>query len=44
MAQFSSTFLDELISRSDLAELISRHVDLKPSGANLVGLCPFHNE
>ncbi|HIP07244.1 MAG TPA: DNA primase [Mariprofundaceae bacterium] len=44
MAQFSSTFLDELISRSDLAELISRHVDLKPSGANLVGLCPFHHE
>ncbi|MDQ7004319.1 MAG: DNA primase [Ghiorsea sp.] len=44
MAQFSSTFLDELIARSDLAELISRHVDLKQSGANLVGLCPFHNE
>ncbi|MDX8381467.1 MAG: DNA primase [Ghiorsea sp.] len=44
MAQFSSTFLDELISRTDLAEIIARHVDLKPSGANLTGLCPFHHE
>ena len=44
MAQFSSTFLDELISRTDLAEIISRHVELKPSGSNLTGLCPFHHE
>jgi len=44
MAQFSSTFLDELLSRTDLAEVISRHVDLKSSGANLTGLCPFHHE
>jgi len=44
MAQFSPTFLDELISRTDLAEIIARHVDLKPSGANLMGLCPFHHE
>ncbi len=44
MAQFSPTFLDELISRTDLAAIIARHVELKPSGANLVGLCPFHHE
>ena len=44
MAQFSSSFLDEVLSRTDLAEIISRHVELKPSGANLVGLCPFHHE
>ena len=45
MTQFSSTFLDELISRTDLVEVISRHVELKPSGgSNLVGLCPFHTE
>ncbi len=44
MAQFSSAFLDELLARTDLVEIISRHVDLKRSGANLVGLCPFHHE
>ncbi len=44
MAQFSSTFLDELISRTDLVEIIARHVELKPSGANMMGLCPFHHE
>ncbi len=44
MAQFSSTFLDEVLSRTDLAEIIARHVELKPSGANLTGLCPFHHE
>ncbi len=44
MAQFSTTFLDELLSRADIVELIGRHVDLKPSGANMMGLCPFHHE
>jgi len=44
MAQFSSTFLDELISRTDLVEIIARHVELKPSGSNMMGLCPFHHE
>ena len=45
MAQFSSAFLDELISRTDLVEVIARHVELKPSGSNnMVGLCPFHHE
>jgi len=44
MAQFSSTFLDELLSRTDLIEVIGRHVDLKQSGSNMMGLCPFHNE
>ena len=45
MPQFSSAFLDELISRTDLIEVIARHVELKPSGSNnMVGLCPFHHE
>ncbi|MDQ6989275.1 MAG: DNA primase [Mariprofundaceae bacterium] len=44
MAQFSSSYLDELISRTDLVEIIARHVDLKASGSNMMGLCPFHNE
>jgi DNA primase len=37
-------FIDELLSRTDIAEVIGRHVELKRSGVNLVGLCPFHAE
>jgi len=44
MAHFSPAFLDEVLSRSDLIELIGRHVELKRSGNNWMGLCPFHNE
>jgi len=44
MANFSPAFLDEVVARSDLVEIISRHVDLKKSGSNMMGLCPFHHE
>ncbi len=37
-------FIQDLLSRSDIAEVVSRHVELKKSGANLMGLCPFHAE
>lgn len=37
-------FLQELKSRLDIADVISSYVNLKRSGKNLVGLCPFHNE
>lgn len=30
--------------RCDIAEVISSYVNLKKSGHNLMGLCPFHNE
>jgi DNA primase len=38
------TFIQELLSRVDIAELVGRHVQLKKGGANLLGLCPFHAE
>ena len=39
------TFLDELIARTDITELVSSYVKLtKRSGANRFGLCPFHSE
>ena len=37
-------FLDELIYRSDIVDVIGRYVPLKKAGSNYVGLCPFHNE
>jgi len=44
MSHFPPSFLDEVIARSDIVEIIGRHVELKKSGANLMGLCPFHHE
>jgi DNA primase len=38
------TFIQELISRSDVVEIVGRYVQLKKSGANFSGLCPFHAE
>lgn len=37
-------FLDELIYRSDIVDVVNRYVPLKKAGSNYVGLCPFHNE
>jgi len=44
MANFSPAFLDEVLSRTDIIAIIARHVELKKSGANMMGLCPFHHE
>ncbi len=44
MANFTPAFLDEVLARTDIVELIARRVDLKKAGANLMGLCPFHHE
>ncbi|MES2102271.1 MAG: DNA primase [Pseudomonadota bacterium] len=38
------TFIHDLLSRVDIAEVVGRHVQLKKGGANLSGLCPFHAE
>jgi DNA primase len=38
------SFLQELTARTDLVELVGRHVQLKKAGANFSGLCPFHAE
>ncbi len=38
------TFIDELIARADIVELIGRRVRLKRQGREFAGLCPFHNE
>ncbi len=38
------SFLDELVARCDIVEVVQRYVQLKKSGSNYFGLCPFHNE
>ncbi|MBC7731876.1 MAG: DNA primase [Bacteriovorax sp.] len=37
-------FIQDLLSRVDIAEVVGRHVQLRKGGANLSGLCPFHAE
>lgn len=36
--------IDEIASRVDIVDVVSRYVPLKKHGANYTGLCPFHNE
>lgn len=38
------SFVQDLLSRVDIVEVIGRHVPLRKGGANLMGLCPFHGE
>ncbi|WNZ66215.1 DNA primase (plasmid) [Myxococcus sp. MxC21-1] len=39
-----SETITEVLQRTDLVELISRHVVLKRAGKSWKGLCPFHEE
>ncbi len=41
---FPPSFIDELIARNPIEELVGQYVQLKRSGSNLFGLCPFHGE
>jgi DNA primase len=38
------TFIQDLLNRIDIVDVVGRHVQLKKGGANFMGLCPFHNE
>ena len=38
------SFIQELLSRADVVDIVGRHVQLKKGGANYMGLCPFHGE
>ncbi|MBE7941600.1 MULTISPECIES: DNA primase [Ramlibacter] len=39
-----ASFIQELLARVDVVEIVGRYVPLKKSGANFMGLCPFHGE
>lgn len=42
--RFPENFIQEVVDRTDIEELVGRYVTLKRTGSNLVGRCPFHSE
>lgn len=38
------SFIQDLLTRVDIVDVVGRYVQLKKGGANYGGLCPFHNE
>jgi DNA primase len=38
------SFIQDLLNRVDIVDVVGRYVPLKKGGANYMGLCPFHNE
>ncbi len=41
---FPPSFLEELAVRNPIEEVVGQYVNLRRSGSNLFGLCPFHGE
>jgi DNA primase len=41
---FPASFIDELVQRNPIEDVLGQYVSLKRSGSNLFGLCPFHGE
>ena len=45
MAGFiNRTFIDSLLARTDIIDVVSTYISLKKSGHNFSACCPFHNE
>lgn len=44
MSRIPQTFIDDLLTRIDIVELIDARVPLKKRGNNFMACCPFHNE
>ena len=42
--RISREFIDDLLVRVDIVDLIDSHVPLKKTGSNYVARCPFHTE
>ena len=38
------TFIDDLLNRTDIVEVIDKRVALKKTGKNYTACCPFHQE
>ncbi len=44
MAKISEAVITEILSKTDIVDLISEKVSLSKKGKSYFGLCPFHNE
>ncbi|RAR63348.1 DNA primase [Onishia taeanensis] len=44
MGQIPQRFIDDLLARVDVVEVVGERVTLKKNGRNHAGLCPFHQE
>jgi len=42
--RFPENFIQEVVDRTDIVELIGRYTELKRGGSNMMGRCPFHSE
>lgn len=42
--RFPSVWLNELLNKCDIVELVSSYTSLKQNGSSYKGLCPFHSE
>ena len=44
LVSIPQSFIQELLARADVVDIVGRFVQLKKGGANFMGLCPFHGE
>jgi len=44
VARFSDEFIEQVLDRNDIVEVISQYVPLRAKGRNYWGCCPFHGE
>ena len=42
--KIAKSFIDDLLARANIVEVVERVVPLKKAGRDFQGLCPFHNE
>lgn len=42
--QIPQSFIEELLARTDIAEIIGGRISLRRAGANFIARCPFHQE
>ena len=43
-SRIPQSFIDDLLARTDIVDIIENRVNLKKTGKNYSGLCPFHKE
>ncbi|MGM0677811.1 DNA primase [Ectothiorhodospira marina] len=44
MSRIPSAFIDELLSRTDIVDVVNTRVQLKKKGSEYAACCPFHSE